>query len=266
MNMLVHGHNLHVVDTGVAQGLPIVFVHGFPMSHEMWLPQIQACSSLYRVIAYDVMGHGSSDIGEGQYSIEAHVDDLFGLLDQLKITRAVIVGLSMGGYITLRALEREPGRVLAAVLCDTRSETDTNEGKIKRFASMAAVKKNGSATFADGFVKAIFTPASLAQPIDAVQQIRKVISHTPPLSIAGTLLALASRTDTTESLGRINVPVLILVGEKDALTPPAASQDMHRRIPGSTLSIIPGAAHVSNLENEAEFNKQLMAFLAKVRP
>jgi len=167
----------------------------------------------------------------------------------------------MGGYIVLRALERMPVKLRAAVLCDTRSGADSTEGKIKRFAGMAQVKKEGSRAFADGFVRALFAPASFQRVPEAVERIRGVIAHIPPLSIAGTLLALAARTDTTPSLSSIAVPTLIIVGADDTLTPPAESEAMHRLIPGSVLKVIPDAGHVSNLENERAFNEALMPFL-----
>lgn len=266
MNRLINGSNIFYEESGDSRGTPVVFVHGFPFSHEMWEPQMNAVGRSYRAIAYDVRGHGKSDVGDGQYSIESHVDDLFGLLDDLKLRSVIVVGLSMGGYIVLRALEREQNRFAAAVLCDTRAEADSDEGKIRRFASIASVKKNGSAAFAEGFVKAVFAPGSFTANSNAVEKIRRTIEHTPPLSIAGTLLALASRTDTTRSLPSIAKPVLILVGEHDMTTPPDASRLLHERIPGSELHVIPGAAHMSNLENPAVFNQHLLAFLRRIAP
>ena len=266
MHRTINGSTIFVEEGGNPRGTPVIFVHGFPFSHEMWEPQLGPVGRSYRVVTYDVRGHGKSDVGDGQYSVESHVDDLFGLLDDMKLTHVIAVGLSMGGYILLRALEREQQRFTAVALCDTRAEADTDEAKIRRFASIAAVKKNGSAAFADGFVKAVFAPGSLTSNPGAVDKIRRTIAHTPALSIAGTLLALASRTDTTRSLASITRPVLILVGEHDVTTPPEASRLMHERISGSELHIIPGAAHMSNLENTAVFNEHLLAFLRRVAP
>jgi 3-oxoadipate enol-lactonase len=217
------GDPFKYVDVGNPASLPVVFIHGFPFSHEMWKPQLDVVGARYRARAYDARGHGSSYVGDGQFTIEGHVDDLIELLDTLTLSRVVVVGLSMGGYVALRALERNPERFSAAVLCDTRSDVDGNEGKLKRFASIRGVKSTGSATFAEGFVKAVFAPGSLQTMPDTVNAIRTVISQTSPLSIAGTLLALASRTDTTASLASIKVPTLIMVGEFDQTTPPAAS-------------------------------------------
>jgi len=266
MKAHLKGVTLHYAEQGMPSGTPVIFLHGFPFSHEMWDGQLETVGQEYRAIAYDLRGHGYSDIGDGQYTIEGHVDDLLALMDHLAVWRAVIVGLSMGGYIALRAMERNPERFRAVVLCDTRSEADSNEGKLRRFAAIQAVKSEGSGAFADTFVKMVFSERSLQDHPEAVGMISRIIRRTPPLSIAGTLLALASRTDTTGSLENFSVPCLIMVGEHDVTTPPTASQAMHERIHDSELVIVPAAAHMSNLENPEVFNHHLLAFLRRAVP
>lgn len=264
MHTVINGANLFWVERGPQDGVPVVFIHGFPFSLEMWAKQMEKAGGDYRAIAYDIRGHGKSDVGDGQYTIEGHVDDLLALMTALKLDRPVIVGLSMGGYIALRALERAQERFRAAVLCDTRSEADTNEGKLRRFAVIASVKKIGSEAFAREMVKAIFAPGAEQHSPEAVGNIRRIIAQTTPLSIAGSQLALASRTDTTASLASFRLPVLILVGEHDVTTPVEASKAMQERIQGSELHVVPGAAHMSNLENPAYFNERLLTFLGRV--
>jgi 3-oxoadipate enol-lactonase len=264
MHALINNAQLHIVEAGPPSAMPVIFLHGFPFSHRMWQHQLDLAATLYHTIAYDIRGHGSSDVGDGQYSIEGHVDDLFGVMDHLAIQRAVVVGLSMGGYITLRALERNPERFLGVALCNTRSEADTDEGRINRAIAARKVKTTGSAAYADEFVAKVFWEQSLKRTSPAVQLIRDVIAHTPPLSIAGTLLALAGRTDTTHSLGMIRVPTMLLVGEYDAITPPACSQSMHSWIAGSELHVIRNAGHMSPLENPEAVNEKLMGFLKRV--
>ncbi len=264
MHMLINGANLFWVERGPQDGIPIVFLHGFPFNLEMWRDQMEKAGVDYRAIAYDLRGHGKSDVGDGQYTIEGHVDDLLSLMTALKLDRPVIVGLSMGGYIALRALERAQERFRAAVLCDTRSEADTNEGKLRRFAVIASIKKIGSESFAREMVKAIFAPGAEQHSPDAVGTILRIIARTSPLSIAGSQLALASRTDTTASLPSFRLPVLILVGEHDQTTPVEASRAMQERIQGAELHVVPGAAHMSNLENPSFFNERLMAFMSRV--
>jgi 3-oxoadipate enol-lactonase len=264
MKAIINGWSTDYSVHGKAAGLPVVFIHGFPFSQEMWRSQVAELSGDYHLITYDVRGHGKSEIGQGQYTIEFFVDDLIGLLDHLRIEKAVIVGLSMGGYIALRAIERNPERFRGLVLCDTRSEADTNEGKIRRAANIQSVRTDGVKKYAEGFVRAVFAPQTLEKNTEAVKFIRQIIERTSPVTIAGTLLALASRTDTTESLSKINVPTLILVGEHDTLTPVSAAKSMNDKIPRSELHVISSAAHLSNLENPEEFNKHLSGFLRRL--
>jgi len=265
MRAFINGCNFYYAASGDSIAPPVLFVHGFPFSHQMWRSQMEAVAAAgFRGLAYDVRGHGMSDVGDGQYTIESHVDDLFALMDHLKIPRTVVVGLSMGGYITLRALEREPARFSAVVLCDTRSEADTDEARVRRAGSIKAVKAEGSGAYAEGYVRQMFAPRSLTENAAAVETIRSIIAGTPPLSIAGTLLALAARTDTTRSLAAVNVPALIMVGDQDTVTPIASARALHDGIRGSELHVVPGAAHMSNMENPAFFNEKLINFLRRL--
>ena len=264
MKAIINDAELHYEDFGRQTATPVVLIHGFPFSHEMWQPQIELLKSKYRVIAYDVRGHGNSEVGDGQYLIEFFVDDLIALLDHLKIEKTILCGLSMGGYTALRAVERNPERFHALILCDTSSEADTNETKLRRAATIRAVKRDGVKAFAETFVKAVFAPESLENRADIVRFIRDAIGSTSPIGICGTLLALAGRTETTSSLPSIKLPTLILVGELDKLTPPAISRMMQSKLPNSELHILPRAAHLSNLENPEEFNTHLLNFLNKL--
>ena len=264
MNIKLNGVTLNYQERGLPQGLPVVFIHGFPFDHTMWQPQMMALPQDYRAVSFDIRGHGASQVGDGQFSIEFFVDDLIALLDHLGIKQAVLCGLSMGGYIALRTVERHPERVKALVLCDTRSEADSNEAKVKRAGQVKSVKAKGVRQFAEGFVKAVFAPASFTENPKAVHSIQRVIEKTSVIGLCGTLLAMAARTDTTAALEAINVPTMILVGEHDGLTPPSASQAMKERIKNAELHVIPQAAHMSNLENPEFFNDKLQAFLKNI--
>ncbi len=251
-------------DSGLRQGTAVIFIHGFPFNRSMWAPQIEALSGTYRVISYDVRGHGQSDVGYGQYSLEFFVDDLIAGMDHLKIESAVLCGLSMGGYIALRAAQRHADRLKGLILCDTKSEADSDEVKIKRATSIRAVKKDGVKSFAEGFVKNVLTEKTLLTKPNLAASVRKMIEANPPIGISGALLAMAARTDTTAALAGITVPTLILVGEEDKLTPPSVSEAMAKKIPHAVFHIIPEAAHLSNLENPAIFNEHLFTFLKSI--
>jgi pimeloyl-ACP methyl ester carboxylesterase len=263
MKININGVNINDIEVGDPAGIPVVFIHGFPFDKTMWTPQLKSIPAKYRAIAYDLRGHGESDCGDGQFLIEFFVDDLIGLMDYLKIEKAVLVGLSMGGYIALRAVERNPERVIALALCDTKSEADSNEVKIRRARQISIIKNSGIHRFADDFLKAIFAENTFLRMPDTVEMIKKIIVKTSPLSLASTLIALAARTDTTPALPQIKVPTLILTGEKDPLTTPEDATKMKQLIPNSKMHIIPEAAHLCNLENSVIFNKYLFEFLEK---
>jgi 3-oxoadipate enol-lactonase len=263
MKVLLNGISMNYAERGIPNGLPVIFLHGFPFSHKMWEPQMSMLPQNIRTISYDVRGHGFSDVGDGQYTIEMFVDDLIALLDYLVIERAIVCGLSMGGYIALRVVEQHPERIAGLVLCDTKSEPDTNEAKIKRTTTLKMIKSSGVHSFAEDFVKSIFWEGTFTNNPAAIEFIKQIIHANSPLGICGTLLALASRTDTTPSLPSIHVPTCLIVGEHDKLTPPSAARMMHESIAGSELHILPQAGHMSNLENSKSFNEVLTTFLRR---
>lgn len=261
----VNGTKLHYTEIGTVEAPAMVLIHGFPFSSGMWNGQLKMLQEKnLRVIAYDLRGHGQSEVGDGQYTIELFVDDLLALLDYLNIANTILCGFSMGGYIALRAIERNPGRFNALILCDTMSSADSNEAKIRRTSSIKLVKTEGVGRFAEGFLKAVFAPTTFDTKPDIVDVIKKIILSNSPLGVCGSLLAMAGRTDTTDTLSKIIVPTLILVGEHDAVTPRSAAEAMHKRIPNSKLDIIDNAAHMSNLENPDAFNEYLAKFLAEI--
>ena len=260
----INGFGIDYIVEGSSTNLPVVLIHGFPFSKKMWGPQIEALKTDYYVVAYDVRGHGLSDVGNGQYTIEYCVDDLVGLLDLLKISQAVVVGLSMGGYIALRTAERNPDRLKGLVLCDTRSEADTNETKIKRTLQAKSVKIFGAKKFANTFIPTVLYENTIKKNPEIVKLLREIIDRASPIAITGMLIALAARTDTSSWLRNIDVPTLLMAGKYDELTPPTILSSMKEVIPNAEMHIIPDAAHLCNLENPDEFNKHLLAFLKKI--
>ncbi|MGI0036955.1 MAG: alpha/beta fold hydrolase [Nitrososphaera sp.] len=261
----INGINLYYDDIGKTHSLAVVLIHGFPFSSSMWTDQVEMLKKKnLRVLTYDIRGHGQSDIGDGQYTFELFVDDLIALLDHRKIAKTILCGFSMGGYIALRAIERNPDRFTALVLCDTMSSADSNEAKIRRANSVKMVKNEGVERFAEGFLKAVFAPETFNTKPDIIDEIRSIIRSNSPLGICGALLAMAGRTDTISALPKISVPTLILVGEHDAVTPPDAARHLRDRIPNSKLHLIENAAHMSNLENPIKFNGHLANFVDEI--
>ena len=240
----LNGTFIHYIEHGHADGLPLVFLHGFPFSGAMWQPQLNYLPHSVRAIAPDIRGSGASDVGDGQYSIEFFVDDLIALLDYLQIPKAVLCGLSMGGYIAQRAFQRSPDLVQGLILCNTKSEADTNEAKINRANSIRNIKLNGMTSFAEEYLKHIFSQDTQVNNPEAVILIKNIIENTSPFGLCGTQMALAARTDMTSLLPSLNIPVLLIAGARDLIIPTGVMKILHEKIAGSEFHILPRSAHL----------------------
>lgn len=244
----------------------ITLVHGFPFSRAYWKGQVPALSKHYRVLTYDLRGMGQSGLGEAPQLLESYVDDLWALLDWIGVRKTALLGLSMGGYIALRAAQKAPERLWALGLLDTRADADPDAAKLGRHASIALARKRGVGAVADAMLPKLFAPASLKRKPAVVKALRRLMGRTPEDGLCNALAAMAGRTDSTAFLREIKVPTLVLVGEHDAITPPELARGMHSAIRNAHLAVLKGAGHVSNLEQPAAFNKALLAFLEGARP
>ncbi len=224
----------------------IILIHGFPFNKSMWNDQMEMLTENFRVIAYDVRGFGNSEAETNDFSIELFVSDLLNLMDALKIEKAMLCGLSMGGYIALNAIENFPKRFSALILCDTNCVADTPEA-------------------ANESIKNLFAPISFVTNQEKIAVIKEMIMKASVRSLSATLLALTKRKETCNKLGEIKVPVLIMVGEDDKVTPPVVAKQMHKNIKGSILNVIENAGHLSNIENSYDFNIHLEKFVSSVR-
>lgn len=244
--------------------MPIIFLHGFPFDKTSWQPQMESLKNTHRVIAYDIRGFGKSTTGKSSPSIRLFADDLIQFMDGLSINKAVVCGLSMGGYILLNAISRYPNRFEAIVLCDTQCIADSDETKEKRNETIVQIKANGLKSFAQGFIKNIFCQESLDTKKELVERINKIILSTPFNSVVETLGALTQRENMCSTLNKISVPTLILCGKEDVVTVPEESEFLQDNIENSTLYIIDNAGHLSNLEQSGEFNQHLANFISEI--
>jgi 3-oxoadipate enol-lactonase len=253
---------LAYTDTGL--GLPVVLLHGYPFNRSLWSEQVSALSSSFRVIAPDLRGLGESDASSGAATMNRMAQDVALLLDHLEISRAVIGGLSMGGYVALAFYKQFPSRVRALILADTRAQADREEGKQTRFQQAEKALAEGMASIADSMLPKLLTPETVSKRPELVKRVRDMMLKTKPEGAAGALLGMAERDDQTTLLSQISCPALILVGREDPITPVADSEKMHREIAGSRLVVLENAAHVSNLEQTEQFNEGLMRFLKQL--
>lgn len=261
MGKYVNG--IAVYEHGDRNNPPVIFIHGFPYNSTMWSQQIKKLKESYYCIAYDVRGLGDTPPGDGQFTIEMFVDDLFSVMDSLDLDKPIVTGFSMGGYITLRAIEREHDRFRAVILCDTKSEADDDTGRIKRAGAISTIDKEGVEKFASDFVPMTFGDDAQQQIPETYNTTLEQAKNESPIGVKGCLLAMAARTDTTAALGNIGIPTLLLVGEKDTLTPPSVMKDMHEKIAGSDMVTIPKAGHMSPLENPEAVTQNIQEFLSR---
>jgi 3-oxoadipate enol-lactonase len=239
----------------------VIFIHGFPFDKTMWNAQIDFLRSKYHCIAYDLRGFGKSSAGKEEFSMDLFADDLDALMDLLQVKNAVICGLSMGGYIALRAVAKYAHRFRALILCDSQCIPDTPEGKEKRYKLMEQIEASGLEAYAEASVKNLFSEDSFANRKDKIEFIKQTILNTRPSSIIAALKALAARDETCSVLPYITVPTLVIVGREDKITPIAQAETLKQGIAGSTLHIIDSAAHLSPLEQPVQFNAVLDSFL-----
>lgn len=253
-------------DTG--RGAPVVLLHGFPFNRTMWRGQVEALSATHRVIAPDLRGMGETSAPSAEAATMAEMaEDVSALLDELGVRQRVVLGaLSMGGYVALAFCRKFPHRVRALVLADTRAQADDEEGKRKREETARRALSEGMTAVADAMLPKLLAPATREQDPALVERVREMILKTKPVGAAAALRGMARRPDQTDFLQRILAPALILVGSEDQITPPDDSEVLRREIRGSRLEVLDGAAHLSNLERPAEFNRALETFLGDIEP
>lgn len=259
MNNIIN--NLSVFTTGDKENSPILFIHGFPFDHYMWDKQVEKFNSGHYCITYDIRGLGSSAVGDGQFTIESFVDDLEKIIDSLKLNKPTLCGLSMGGYISLRAVERMQEKIGALILCDTKSLADNNEGKINRALGIKQIVDEGVETFVEQFISNCFAESFKRASKAEYETIKNRSKKYVPIGVKGCLLAMAGRTDTTTYLQNITIPTLVICGEEDTLTPPDVMKSMSDKIMDSTFVTIEGAGHISPIEVPTIVNSEIEKFL-----
>ncbi len=248
--------------TEAGSGQAILFVHAFPLDGRMWLDQMAALPDGWNGIAPDLPGFGATGEAVSQPTMDSYADDLVGVLDDLGIARAVICGLSMGGYVALAMSRRHADRVRALVLCDTRSEADNAAARVGRLEMAQKVRQSGMQVLIDAMLpKLVSRITRLGKPA-VMTSIEEMIRTTRPEGAAAALTAMGRRPDSSSVLRDVTVPTLIVVGADDEITPPGESQMMARGIRGARIEVIENAGHLSNMEQPASFNASLRAFLA----
>lgn len=252
----VNGIQLYYESHG--QGYPVVFLHGFSATHLMWNPQVDAFSQKYRFVIYDARGHGQTDSPPDvkDYSEEIVTEDLYRLLQALGIQKAVIGGLSMGGYESLLFYKAHPDLVSALVLMDTgpgyRNPARRDEWNRGREALAKRLETEGIEVLAANAPTETGREIMLKQsPVGLAHMSRKVVAQRDSRVI--------------DSLSQIKAPTLVLVGSEDRPFH-AAADYMVKTIPGAEKAVIPQAGHASNIDQPEAFNAAVLGFLGRLNP
>ncbi len=224
-------NGLSVYLSGNEKSKSIIFIHGFPYDHFMWDEQVEYLAGKYFCVTYDIRGLGGSNAGDGQFTMEMFVDDLESIVDNLNLDRPVLCALSMGGYISLRAMERIQNKFSGLILCDTKPEADDNAGKIKRASAIKQINSGDFENFVETFVLNCFGEMFVKEKNVEYRKVVEQSKKNDPAGIKGGLLAMAGRTDTTENLSKINLPTLVICGSEDKLSTPDVMKSMSEKIP-----------------------------------
>jgi pimeloyl-ACP methyl ester carboxylesterase len=244
-------------------GPVVVLLHGFPLNRTMWSAQIRALSPRCRVIAPDLPGHGESPAPDGVYTMDSMADSVAATLDELGIDGPVVVGgLSMGGYVALAMALNHPSRVGGLILADTRAVADTPEAAAKREETAQAVLRSGDVgPVVEGMLPRLFSQATFRERPGLVPPMKAVMEGTPPPGVVGALRGMACRPDRRDRLGEIACPVLVAVGEDDAISPRDEMKAIADALTTSRFVVIPAAGHLAPYENPEAFNSALLDFL-----
>lgn len=261
MKAEINGITINYRDEG--EGEPVIFIHAFPLNRKMWDEQVAVVKDHFRVIAIDLRGFGDSDAPEGVCEMLQMAADVRELMKDLSIDSATLVGLSMGGYVSLAFYRAYPEAVRAMVLADTRATADNEEGREKRMKSAEKAESKGAAAIADDMVPVALADATRETRPDIVKRMRTITEENSPRGIASAQRGMAARLDSNDLLGKMKFPVLIIVGSEDKLTPVKDSEALRDAIQGAEFKVIEGAGHLSNMERPEEFNAVLMDFLKR---
>jgi pimeloyl-ACP methyl ester carboxylesterase len=245
----------------VGGGTPLVLLHAYPLSSAMWLAQREGLAARFRVITPDLRGFGGSPLGTDEPSIDAMADDVAALLDTLGISRAIVGGLSMGGYVTLAFCRRHPDRVLGAVLADTKATADADGAREARIgmAERLEAEENVS-VLVDDLLPRLVGPTTMRQRALVYGRVRGLVQSTPPLAAAWAQRAMAARLDSTGALAEFRTPTLVLHGAEDMIITEDDARAMAGALPNAELIMIPGSGHLTAVEQPQLFNDAVTEF------
>jgi 3-oxoadipate enol-lactonase len=257
----VNGSDLFYQESG--KGIPLVLLHGFPLDHRVWQAQVHDLSSVSRVITPDLRGFGKS-INNGTFTLQGLAEDVYVLLSQIHALPCVLGGLSMGGYVALAYQRQYASTLRGLILIDTRAPADDPEARAGRDLMIQLARAGGSSAVAEKMMPRMLAPTTAHTNLALTSELRDIMESVPAETMQHALVAMRDRPDSRSTLTRIVAPTLIIVGDSDAITPPPLSEEMHKSIPGSTLSIISNAGHMSPMEQPQHVSRAIKNFLLQI--
>ncbi|RAY15778.1 alpha/beta hydrolase [Actinomadura craniellae] len=247
----------------VGGGTPLVLLHAFPLSSAMWLAQREGLAGRFRIVTPDLRGFGGSLLGADEPSIDAMADDVALLMRRQGIARAVVGGLSMGGYVAMALARRHPDRLLGLVLADTKASADTEEARRNRLRQAEVMEAERSVrVLVDEGLPNLLGPTTFRQRALVYGRVRGLMQATPAGAAAWAQRAMAARPDAFGTLRDTRVPALVLVGDEDRLTTEDDARAMTEALPNAELMVIPRAGHLSAIEQPDLFNQAVAEFVS----
>lgn len=240
----------------------LLCIHGFPLDHTLWAPQVAGLADVAHVLAPDLRGFGNDRRPVPEVmTMEAYAADLKDLLDQRGVDRVVLCGLSMGGYVAMAFLDQWPERVAGLILCNTRANADTPEGRAARQATAQNAFEKGVDVIARAMAPTLLSDRSKREQPELMAHMEAMIARQRPEAVAAAALGMRERPDRHAVLRGCTVPALVITGSADALMPLPTSQAMVDALPDARLVVLPDAGHLTNLEATDAFNGTVRAFL-----
>ena len=255
---------LEIAYDEAGSGVPLLFIHGWPHNRTLWAGQMSGLPTQARCIAPDLRGFGESTVS-GPYAIDQYADDLALLMDARGVERAVVCGLSMGGYVALAMLRRHRDRLRGLVLTSTRATADTPEARDKRMRLIEFVETHGVDALAGRQLRAMVGSTTFEHRPAVREALRELMAGAPQAGVIGGLRAMAQREDATDLLPTIDFPTLVVSGAEDSFTPPEELRAMAARIPRSRFELLAGGGHVCPYERPGAFNHVVGEFLGGLR-
>nr|PZN82377.1 MAG: alpha/beta hydrolase [Acidobacteriota bacterium] len=260
----VGGRRVRWLEAGPESDRVLVWLHAFPLSAAMWEPQLQAPPPGWRLVAPDLAGFGGTADHDGPPHIDDFADDLERLLAHLQAPPVVLGGLSMGGYAAFAMMRRHPSRVRALILADTRAGADSAEARANRGRLLSLVRESGAAGVATQMLPTLVGETTKRDRPEVVARVRALIEANSAAGIARAIERLRDRPDSTPLLKAIAIPVLVVAGAEDVITPPDAARELAAALPHGSVAIVPAAGHLSNLEHPQAFDAAVGGWLAGV--